>query len=340
MAKLRIFIERYWQRTAAVCGLLVLDFLVFVVVCTDSSYDGRTYGIPTSLRHFTERWYSGGGVNFLPLGLASSHISLLTLWVLFGRSLPEVRWGALLFTIAACVASLSLYYGQDCPAPAANVLFVAQTVGLLVCIPLLRIHLFPPNRTPEAGRRQVQFSIRTLLLITTLVAIGLTVLPQIDLGILIDDPSPFPSARKPLGTLTWPSSLNFLTTGGGPKVICVWKLLLGLCSTLSVLLSIVVIRGSPWKIPHRLLVASAISTFAVGTIIWFTVDHQRWGQRFFYPPINWIYTQNYGPSAYYELFFPWIGWILVQLAVVSSVLLAFRWNGLERIGSDSTSTAS
>ncbi len=321
-----------------VFGLLILDFLVFAVVCTDFSYDRRTYGIPTSLRPFVEEWW-GEGINSLLLGLASSHISLLTLWVLFGRSLPEVRWGVLLFGIAASVASLNLYYGRECPAPAVNVLFAAQTVGLLVCIPLLRIRLLP-NQPPESAKRQVQFSIRTLLLITTLVAIGLAVLPQIDLGILIRDPSPFPSPGQPLGKLTWPSSLDFLTTGGGPKVICVWKLLLGLGSTLSVVLSIVATRGKPWRIPHRLLVASAVSILVVVTIIWLSLDHQRWGKRFFYPPLNWFSTQFFGPSDYYALFFPWIGWILVQLAVVSSVLLAFRWNGPERIGSNATRTAS
>jgi len=95
----------------------------------------------------------------------------LTLWVLYGRSWPEVRWGALLLGIAACVVALSSFYGRQCPAPSVSVLFVAQALSLLVWTPLLRIRLFPPNELSETGGRKWQFSIRTLLLVTSLVAL-------------------------------------------------------------------------------------------------------------------------------------------------------------------------
>ena len=338
MATFRNLLERCWLPARVVLALLVVDFLALVVLCNDYAEDGRTIGIPSALVPFTEVWLWGDGVSSLALGLACSHVSLLTLWVLYGRGLPEVRWGALLLGITACVVALSSFYGRQCPAPSVSVLFVAQALSLLVCTPLLRIRLFPPYRLSETGGRKLQFSIRTLLLVTSLVAIGITIVSQIDLGIFVHEGS-FRLPR-PMGALLLPSSLDFLTLSGGRKFVCVWKLLLGSCSTLSVLLSIVAVRRTPWRIPHRLLAAAAISSLAVVTLIWFTVAHQRWGTRFFYPPFDGLYTPYYNLSNYHELFLPWIGWILVQIAVVSSVLLAFRWCGPERIVSNATSTSS
>jgi hypothetical protein len=300
-----------------------VDFLALVVLCNDYADDGRTIGILSALVPFTESRPWGDGVSCLALGLACSHVSLLTLWVLYGRSWLEVRWGALLLGISACVVALSSFYGRQCPAPSVSVLFVAQALSLLVWTPLLRIRLFPPNELSETGGRKWQFSIRTLLLVTSLVAIGITVVPQIDLGIFVKES--WVRLPRPMGALPLPSSLSFLASSGGPKFVCVWKLLLASCCTLSVLLCILAVRGSSRTIPVRLLFATAITSVAVGTLIWFTVDHQPPGMRFFYPPFNETTVLFYNLSNCHELFLPWIGWILVQIAVVSSVLLAFRW---------------
>jgi hypothetical protein len=323
VAVFRNFLERRWLPARVVLALFAVDFLALVVLCNDYADDGRTIGIPSALVPFTENWLWGDGVSSLALGLACSHVSLLTLWVLYGRSWLEVRWGALLLGISACVIALSSFYGRQCPAPSVSLLFVAQALSLLVSIPLLRIRLFPPTELSETEGRKWQFSIRTLLLVTSLVAIGITVVPQIDLGIFVKES--WVILPRPMGALLLPSSLDFLLPSGGPKFVCIWKLLLASCCTLSVLLCILAVRGRSWAIPVRLLLATAITSVAVVTLIWFTVDHSPSGRRFFYPPFNGATGFFYNLSNCHKLFLPWIGWILVQIAVVSSVLLAFQW---------------
>ena len=320
------FIRRNRLPTAVVFTLLTLDFLALAMLCFCVSYNGRTFGIPTTLHPFTDGLTRGHGLNFIPLGLACSQVTLLTLWLLNGRAPLEIRWGALLLGMAACIRALNFFYGQDVPIPSLGVLFFAQVVSLLVVVALLRRRLFPQDQRDDSTRWKMQFSIRTLLLATTLIAIGFAIAPYLDLGILVEDPNPSPSPRRPLGMLTWPSRLDFLAASRGTKVVCLWKLLLGACCTFSALLSILATRYRLRHIPLRLMLAALMSSLAVVAVIWLAVDHQRFTAQFFYPPFDYGYDQFFGFHSYFALFFPWVGWNAIQVVIVSSVLLAFRWN--------------
>lgn len=318
------FFRRNRLPAAVVFTLLTLDFAAIAMLCFYVNYTGRLFGIPTTLHPFTDGLTLGHGLNFIPLGLACSQVTLLTLWLLKGRAPLEIRWGVLLLGMAGCIRALNFFYGQDVPIPSLGALFFAQVVSLLIVVALLRRRLFPQDQRDDSMRWKMQFSIRNLLLATTLIAISLAIAPYLDLGILVDDPNPSPTAKRPIGVLVWPSRLDFLAASKGTKVVCLWKLLLGVCCTVSALLSIVATRCRLRKIPLRLMLAALISSLAVVSIIWFAVDHQPSRPRFFYPPF-YCYNYYFTLSHYYHLFFPWVGWIAIQVFIVSSVLLAFRW---------------
>jgi hypothetical protein len=236
-------------------------------------------------------------VNGTLLALACSQVSLLTLWVVNGRAALEIRSGCLMLGLAAWTGILHLFYDRGIPVSAMGALFCGQVGTLFLAAILFRRRLFPQQQPQAAQKRNMQFSIRTLLVATTLIAISIAVAPYT--GIVIKNP---------------------YASGHGPWVVNQWKLVLGICCAVSALCSLQAIQGKPRQIPFRLVLAGLTSSFLVVALVWLAVVHD-----FFYPSFSNFRPLRWDLAMYRHLYQPWASWILIQVVIVSSVLLAFRW---------------
>jgi hypothetical protein len=308
------FLRRNRLPAAVVFTLLALDFAAIAMVCLWGHEQSHKYSqlFPTRLYPFvhTGRSYD---LNGTLLALACSQVSLLTLWVLNGRAAVEIRLGSLILGSATWVGMLHFFYGDGIPASSAGALFFGQIVTLFIAVTLFRRRLLPQDQpqVSPSPRRNIQFSIRTLLLATTLIAISIAGAPYI--GIVIENPY---ASQMP----DWPLVVNQ------------WKLVLGTCSAVSALFSLLAIRGKPKQIPFRLVLACLTASFLVVALVWLAVVRD-----FFYPafstfsPIRW---ELYMDRHFYQ---PWVCWITIQIVIVSSVLLVFRW-GKGRVNTSSSAT--
>jgi hypothetical protein len=136
-------------------------------------------------------------------------------------------------------------------------------------------------------------------LATTLIAISIAGAPYI--GIVIENP--YASQMQ-----EWPLVVNQ------------WKLVLGTCSAVSALFSLLVMRGKPRQIPFRLVLACLTSSFLVVALVWLAVVRD-----FFYPAFSNFSPFRWEFYMYRQLYQPWVCWITIQVVIVSLVLLAFRW---------------
>jgi hypothetical protein len=305
MVTLTEFIRRNRLPAAVVFTLLTMDLIAIAMFCIwgQDSWADRLGGgkimspFPTRLHPFVQK-FGDYDLNCVLLALACSQVTLLTLWVVNGRAALEIRWGSLILGIAVWIGILHLFYGEGIPVPALGALFSGQVGTLFAAVALLRRRLFQQDERQVSTRRNLQFSIRTLLLATTLIAIFIVVAPY--LGILIKDPYP----QRP----QWPLVVNQ------------WKLVLGTCCGISALISIVATQGNPRIIPFRIALAGLISSFLVVALVWLAVDHD-----FFYPSFSTFRPIRYDFYIYRHLYQPWVSWIAIQVVIVSSVLLAFRW---------------
>jgi hypothetical protein len=282
--------------TAVVLTLLTLDFLAVAMVCLWGHGGSRFF--PTGLYPFVEN--GGYDLNGTLLALACSQVTLLTLWVLNGRAAVEIRLGSLILGIAAWFGTLHFFYGDGIRVSSLGALFSGQVVTLFTAVMLLRRRLFPQDQRDFSVRWKKQFSIRTLLLATTLVATGITVAPY--LGIVVTNP--YASMRS-----------------ASPLVVNQWRLVLGACCALSAVFSMMATQCNPRKIPFRIALAGLISSFMVVALVWLAVD-----SHFFYPSFSNLDTSRFAFYDHRHLYQPWVSWIAIQVVIVSSVLLAFRWN--------------
>src|SRR6185436_16259015 len=96
---------------------------------------------------------------------------------------------------------LHVFYGDGIPTSSLGALFFAQVVTLFIAVTLFRRHLLPQDQPQVSQRRKMQFSIRTLLFVATLIAISMTVVPYI--GIVITNPYASQMSDWPLVVNKW-----------------------------------------------------------------------------------------------------------------------------------------